>query len=67
MSASSPHTRYNIATIIIDVIGVLLGVAWLGMIAFFFTTQFKDMAIVLSLLTLFVVVIALWNDFGFFE
>lgn len=67
MSTSSSNTKYSIATIILDVVGIILGLAWLGLIALFATSQYKDMAAVLGLITLFVVVVALWNEFGFFE
>ncbi len=67
MSTSSSQTRYSIATIILDVIGILLGLAWLGIIAIFAMSQYKDMAAVLGIITLFVIIVALWNEFGLFE
>lgn len=67
MSTSSSNTRYTIATYIADIVGILLGIGWLAILVFFAMSQYKDMAVVLGIFTVFVIIVALWNEFGLFE
>lgn len=67
MAFTESNIQYDIATYIIDILAIAMLAIYLGITVFIGMKGFVDFSIFLALFLVFVVLIALTNEFGYFE